>query len=274
MKKIYLLLVFTFVTFFANAQAPFIMTFEAQGTTAYERTVTLVCVYSSNFSVNFGDGTILNNQTATVSHVYSTSGTYTVSMSGNFSSVAFIVDQTSQRLRTIEQWGDTQWTYMDYMFAGCTDLVINATDVPNLSQVTSLSDMFNGCTNFNSSINSWNVSTITNISGMFYNAISFNQPLDNWNVSNVTSMTNMFYGATSFDQPLDSWDVSNVTNMTALFQGAASFNQPLNGWDVSNVMDAQYLFYGATAFNQPLDNWDLTGVENFYVMFSGATSFN
>lgn len=274
MKKLYLLFTFAFVVSFTYAQAPFIMTFEAQGETAYERTVTIVSMYPSNFNIDFGDGTILSNQTGTVSHVYSTSGTYTISMSGSFSSIAFSVNQTNQRLRTIEQWGDTQWTNMDYMFVGCTGLTINATDAPDLSQLTSLTNMFNGCTSFNSSINNWDVSTITNMSGMFYEATAFNQPLDNWDVSNVTSMANMFYGAASFNQPLNSWDVSNVTNIGSMFQGASAFNQPINAWNVSAVNNIQSLFYMATSFNQPLSDWDVSNIENFYTTFFGAASFN
>ena len=51
-------------------------------------------------------------------------------------------------------------------------------------------------------INNWDVSNVTNMSDMFEGAESFNQPLNNWNVSNVTYMNNMFAGANSFNQPL------------------------------------------------------------------------
>ena len=60
-------------------------------------------------------------------------------------------------------------------------------------------------------IGDWDVSNVTNMTQLFEGARSFNQPLNNWNVSNVTNMKFMFLDATSFNQPLNNWNVSNVT---------------------------------------------------------------
>ena len=297
MKKLYLLISFIFITSFSYAQAPFIMTYEIPNASV---TITTPVMNDpdNNYTINFGDGVILSNQTTTqATHTYINPGTYTITISGNYKRIYFS-DYNGFLLKTVEQWGDTQWSNMQMMFYNCTNLTLNATDTPDLSNVTDMSYMFYGCSSLNQSINNWDVSNVTDMSLLFYGATLFNQPLNNWDVSNVTSMTNMFnnatafnqslndwdvssvealswmfYGATSFNQPLNNWNISNVTLMDAMFQDATSFNQPLNDWDVSNVGHAQNLFSGATSFNQPLNNWEWHSV-SMNSMFLGATSFN
>lgn len=258
MKKLYLLLSFLFLTHFAKAQNPdaFIMTFEVSGSNL-GITVPIVQDDDNNYTVDFGDGTTLTNQTGSVSHTYSTAGTYIVSLTGTFGHINFndLSLNYKLKLKTIEQWGSNQWTSMYFAFHECSNLILNTTDAPDLSQVTDMSSMFNAATSFNQPINHWNVSNVTNMGSMFMYASSFNQPLDNWDVSNVTYINEMFWGATSFNQSLNNWDVSNVTHMNNMFINANSFNQPLNNWDVSNVTSMSYMFGNASSFNQNLSIW-------------------
>ena len=74
---------------------------------------------------------------------------------------------------------------------GCSNLEINATDAPNLSNATDLSGMFANANKVNSPLNHWDVSTIENMRSMFSYALAFNQSLASWNVSNVDNMTGM-----------------------------------------------------------------------------------
>lgn len=300
MKKFYLLFVFAFYGFFANAQNPdaFIMTLEiSSGNLSIN--VPIVQNSTNNYTIDFGDGTILTNQTGNVSHTYSTAGIYTVSLTGVFKKL----NGVGNRLKTIEQWGTNQWESMEQSFINCYNLTINATDTPDLSQVTNMRRMFFNAGDFNSntSINNWDVSNVTDMREMFAQCQSFNQSLDNWDVSNVTNMYRMFHKSSynqslndwdvssvtnmegmfgtspflsSYNQPLNNWDVSNVTNMKDLFYHNTEFNQPLNNWDVSNVTNMETMFYGAESFNQPIGNWDVSNVTNIINMFSGASSFN
>ena len=119
-------------------------------------------------------------------------------------------------------------------------------------------------------ISNWNVSQVTNMSYMFCGATNFNQPLNNWDVSKVTNMSRMFYGATNFNQPLNNWDVSKVTDMSYMFFNATNFNQPLNNWNVSKVTGMYGMFGGATNFNQPLNNWDVSKVTDMESMFKNS----
>jgi surface protein len=179
-------------------------------------------------------------------------------------------------LRDISQWGAVPWSTMQVAFAGAPNLNISATDVPNLSNVTNMTEMFSGCSSLNgpANIGSWNTSTVTNMSLVFNRATAFNQPINGWNVSNVTSMSGMFYEATAFNQPLDTWNTGKVTDMTNLFYSAGSFNQPLNMWNTSSVTIMAYMFHQAFAFNQPIGNWNVSNVTNYSNMLVNATSFN
>ncbi|MGP1362805.1 MAG: BspA family leucine-rich repeat surface protein [Bacteroides sp.] len=146
----------------------------------------------------------------------------------------------------VVQFGTVEWTSMEKAFQRCLRMTFAENiDIPNLSKVTSMMNMFFECNAFNSSLKGWDVSHVTNMCAMFYNCYSFNQSLEGWDVSKVTDMRQMFYNCTSFNQSLTGWDVSNVTKMGQMFFGCTSFNQSLTGWDVRNVTDMRRIFYGA-----------------------------
>ena len=142
------------------------------------------------------------------------------------------------------------------------------------SGITDMSSLFDGETDFNQDISSWDVSSVTTMSLMFYQASAFNQDLSNWDVSSVTDMGNMFETATAFNQDISGWDVSSVTNMMHMFNFATSFNQDISGWNVSSVNNMPGMFYGAKAFNQDISSWDVSSVTDMRGMFSTAHSFN
>lgn len=277
MKKIYLLFLL-FISFFANAQEPFITTWQIEGTSVNDRSINLGVWnddgITDNFTIDFGDGTILTNQSISPIHVYDSPGTYTVSISGNFTRVMPGGTIYSHKLMTIEQWGDIVWTNLSGAFMGCTNMTVTATDSPDLSNVTDISSMFRECPAFNQSINDWDVSNVTNMSGLFQDSYSFDQPLDGWDVSNVTNMSFMFYNASAFDQPIGNWNVSNVENMKLMFNNATLFNRPLNDWNVSNVTDMQRMFSHTGTFNQDLNSWDVSGITDMEQLFWAAISFN
>ncbi|WP_422107519.1 BspA family leucine-rich repeat surface protein [Winogradskyella sp.] len=229
-----------------------------------------------NYTVHWGDSqnTVTTGITGDATFTYDQPGTYTVSISGTFPRIYFNYGNGNEKIHTIEQWGANPWTSMENAFAGCTNLQVMATDAPDLSNASSLSQMFAGATKLNSDLSHWDVSTITTMYAMFYNAEIFNQPLNNWNVSNVTNMAAMFQDAKAFNQPLDSWNVGSVLRMDSMFQSAEAFNQPLNSWNVSSVNDMVSMFEGAKAFNQPIDSWNVSLVTDMDYMFREAEVFN
>ena len=253
-----------------------------------------------NYFVDWGDGTILG-YTGNATHTYATPGTYTVSITGNFPRIYFDNGGDKHKILTIEQWGNIQWSSMNAAFHGCSNVnITNPTiDTPDLSNVTSIEDIFYDCASFNGDVTNWNVSNVeifdeafgycdifnqpiggwnmssaTSLSYMFYEAYTFNQPLNNWNVSNVTNMEGVFSDAEAFNQDLNSWNVSSVTSMDELFYAAEVFNGNISSWNVSNVENMEEMFDAAYAFNQDISNWNVSNVENMEDMFDGADAFN
>jgi surface protein len=212
--------------------------------------------------------------TGDVTHDFTTPGTYTIQIQGDFPRIYFVGGGDRRKILSIDQWGDIAWTSMGFAFNGASNLVINASDAPDLSLVTDMGSMFSNATSINQDISAWDVSSVTDMSFMFANATSFNQDISSWNVSGVTNMANMFNGASSFNQPLNSWDVSGVTNMAGVLSNISAFNQPLNSWDVSSVTNMSYMFNTAESFNQDISSWDVSSVTNMSYMFNSDDAFN
>jgi surface protein len=262
--------------------------------------------YTYDYAVVWGDGSPDDisgdyHVTGDITHTYTDAGTYTVKIIGDFPAINFGGISDTDKIMTIEQWGTNQWATMDSAFEDCTNInITNPTiDTPDLSNVTSMEDMFydcvyfNGdisnwdvsnvqnfdetfgyCYSFNQPIGNWNMSSATNLDFMFYEAVMFNQPLNNWNTSNVVSMEGVFADTEAFNQDLDNWDVSNVVSMSEMFDTAEVFNGNIGSWNVSNVKDMQEMFDDAYQFNQDISNWDVSNVENMGSMFDDAEVFN
>ncbi|WP_298420613.1 BspA family leucine-rich repeat surface protein [uncultured Kordia sp.] len=255
-----------------------------------------------NYTVDWGDtSTPDTNVFGPITHTYAAAGTYTVTISGAFTTIYFNDGGDKEKILSVENWGDPVWNSMGRAFKGCTNLVVNAPDMPDLSQVTSMAGMFDGAVAMNQDIGNWDVSNVQNMDGMFRNT-SFNQDISNWDVSNVSvfafmfdgatafnqnlsawgtrlgsadNMASMFRGATNFNGNIENWNVTTVTNMVGMFEGTA-FNRNINTWNVSNVQNMAFMFSDATVFNQPLNDWAtrLGNVTDMTNMFEGAISFN
>jgi surface protein len=226
-----------------------------------------------NYTVDWGDGSETTGVAGGITHTYSTAGTYTVSISGDFENIRFNGWSDSAKLLTIEQWGDIEWNTMEAAFKYCENLAVNALDVPDLTKVSNMSRMFSEVKAINSDLSQWDVSSVTNMSYMFEYAAAFNQDISSWDVSSVTDMSEMFGGAEAFNQDISSWDVSSVTDMSGMFDYAAAFNQDIGSWDVSSVTNMYGMLYNAAAFNQDISSWDVSSVTNMRYMFYD-TAFN
>ncbi len=192
-------------------------------------------------------------------------------------------------LLQVNQWGAVEWTSMEDAFGLIGffiningNLQITATDTPNLTNCTSLKNMFRGCGNLNSfpmNANAWDISTITDLSGMFLGT-SFNQALNSWNTSNVTDMSRMFENNSQFNQNIGSWNTSNVTNMSKMFKNARNFDRNIGTWNTSNVTDMSEMFFSTLLtvndmqFNKNIGYWNTSSVTNMSGMFHGAVNFN
>ena len=220
---------------------------------------------TGNYTCDYGTG---NEETYTI-RIKDNSGAGT-----GFPRIFFNDGGDKDKLLTIEQWGTGDWTSMNSAFSGCSNLAGQASDAPDLSGVTDMSNMFWGATAFNQDIGSWDTSNVMDMSRMFKDASVFNQDIGSWNTSNVTDMNFMFFYASAFNQDIGSWNTTNVTNMYAMFFYASVFNQDIGSWNTANVTDMRWTFSFASVFNQDIGNWDTANVTRMSHVFYNATAFN
>ncbi|MER3373820.1 MAG: BspA family leucine-rich repeat surface protein, partial [Allomuricauda sp.] len=205
-----------------------------------------------DYTIDWGDGTVedITNTDfidSTVQHEYAGPGTHTVAIKGTFPAIMMGSTQVADALKlaSIEQWGTNPWASMFGAFKNCGNMVYNATDVPDLSQVTNMSHMFNGATAFNGDLSGWNTGSVTNMYAMFSSTAAFNGDISDWDVSSVTDMGFMFYGAEAFNGDISGWDTGNVTHMILMFYEAAAFNRDLGAWDIGSVTDMGSMLSGS-----------------------------
>ena len=215
-------------------------------------------------------------QTGNYTCSYATAGTYTIRIKDNsgaltgFPRIYFNNGGDSQKLLTIVQWGKGKWTSMASAFFGCANMTMTATDAPDLSGVTNMSNMFRDASVFNGNIGNWNTGNVTNMGSLFNGAKDFNQDIGVWDTANVTDMSNMFQ-ASDFNQDIGDWDTANVTTMSNMFHVNHAFNQDISGWNTSKVTNMNGMFRYAAAFEQNLGSWDVTAVTDATSMFYGMT---
>ncbi|MEO9871501.1 BspA family leucine-rich repeat surface protein [Ekhidna sp.] len=173
-------------------------------------------------------------------------GTYTLEIIGNFPSFS---NYPREKLLDVNQWGNVEW--LGFSFSNWDGSGFSASDVPDLSRVTSFF-------------------------GMFRKTDFFNGDLSRWDVSNVTSMTDVFNGAKAFNSDLSDWDVSNVTNMSQMFRETRAFNADISRWDISSLLNMDRMFFSASAFDQSLGNWDVqnTPTMDLALRSSGLSRLN
>ncbi|MFC4219966.1 BspA family leucine-rich repeat surface protein [Flagellimonas marina] len=197
-----------------------------------------------DFIIDWGDGNVENNPEIVFNedllfpqvyddpglyylyHEYQTESTYTVALKGD-------IPYMSLNFDTIEQWGAIPWKTFRGVFYE-SDVELNATDAPDLSQVTDMSKAFTDSSiQVPGNIGSWDVSNVTNMESMFSQA-SINVNLSNWDVSNVTNMDFMFNLASDFNQNLGAWDISSVTTMSGMLSDSGlsrvNYGNTLVGW--------------------------------------------
>lgn len=94
---------------------------------------------------------------------------------------------------------------------GLTSLI----KVPNYipSYWTTLEGLFESCSLINDvNITKWNTGSITSMKNLFFGCSAFNQPIGSWNVSAVKNVDNMLSGCAAFNQNLSGWTFTTGTS--------------------------------------------------------------
>ena len=146
---------------------------------------------------------------------------------------------------------------MSYMFDHCSSSSVNV-DGWDTSKVTNMSYMFyyfSGSIDFSK----LNTSNVTNVSNMFNGAKTDNVILTGLGFPKCTKLDNMFNNAEGTTLDLSSWDISNIKEMNYMCAGGYK-KIDLTGWKTTNVTNMNYMFY---KYNNPLEeliipDWDMT----------------
>lgn len=260
--------------------------------------------FQSEILIDWGDGSVdkvVRDHTALdyPTHTYSESGIYDITFSPSKDNLQsdtgyfgfdsseitaqeiqagkeFIGDYRN-RFTKIKSWGKNNKPNF-LTFRGCQNLDCVAQNIPDLSAITNLDEMFRNCPSLvgNQFFNFWNTSNITSMMGMFRECDLFDSPIGNWDMSGVTNISSMFSGwvsgplkPTKFNQDIGSWNTSNVTTLASTFFRNEHFNQDISNWDTSNVTNMNFTFSKAKVFNQPLNTWDTSNVTTMDRMFEG-----
>jgi hypothetical protein len=124
------------------------------------------------------------------------SGVYVLEVSAKevneFNRIEFSNDGDKLKITDIKQWGTIVWSSFYAAFWGCQNMLVTATDIPNLSI----------CDNYNY---------------MFLFATLANPNMRNWDVSNATNMKIMFQGSNL-----------SIENLTACYENWSQLNLQQN----------------------------------------------
>ena len=167
-----------------------------------------------------------------------------------------------------ERFNVSNVTDMSYLFKDSPLTDFSFLSSWNVSKVTNMSNMFEGCAGLSdiSSLSGWNTGSVTNMEGMFEGCTSLNDidGLKDWDVSKVTNMSNMFSAVIADEDKRESFDLAGYTglmNITSL--------EPLKNWKVSNVTNMDSMFEGCGSLEDftGLENWKTKKVESMNSMF-------
>ena len=215
------------------------------------------------YDVDWGDGNTDTGVVDTQTHTYASAGTYDVAVTATTGKIFFSGADDALKLLDIKNWGTCEWTSMGSAFRGCTSLTsVTATDAPNLSNVTDISNMFWKCRLSNADFSNWDVSNITNTSLMFSaNGANGTINLSNWDVSNVTNMYAMFYDCTTLQiTGIENWNTNSLVNIQQMFKSTKLLDISFASWNINSITNLSGFLSGNVG-TQPIlstTNYDAT----------------
>jgi len=283
----------------------FVSTWDTTQAGSASDTITLPLLSGGIYSgtIDWGDGNSDTLSYANRTHVYGSSGTYTITLSGTIEGWTFSNGGDRRKITDVSNWGNfTLDSSSTRAFFNCPNLAVTATDSlsitssatsiwrifascgnitalnlsgMDISNITTANEVFDSSNNISSAnISAWDVSSIINISTMFRNCDALTDNLSSWNLANNEALSDTFSSCDgSFMSTIASWDTSNVTTFSGTFR-SSSVNTNISAWDVSSVTTFNRCFMSASSFNQPIGVWDVSSCLDFTRMFFAANSFD
>jgi hypothetical protein len=225
-------------------------------------TVTLPLLSGGVYSgtIDWGDGGATSSLSyANRAHVYTTSGTYTITISGSdIQGFRFANGGDKLKITDISNFGNLTIT-TNQAFYGCTNLFVSATDSPSIT-TTSVYRMFMLAINANPLLTGIDFSSVTNFQDYAWGASPYvtgrsqfdNVGVSSYDMSSATKIRNMFRWGT-LDQDLSGWDISNVTDAINFMEGSsglstANYDALLIGWAAQSVQTGVTIHFGGSQF--------------------------
>ncbi|MBQ0072705.1 MAG: BspA family leucine-rich repeat surface protein [Prevotella sp.] len=165
-------------------------------------------------------------------------------------------------------------TYFRYLTSLKSIAGLNMVNTVNM---TSMSDMFFGCSSLASlDVSNFNTQNVTDMLGMFYGCSSLaSLDVGNFNTQNVIDMSAMFRKCSSLASlDVSNFNTQNVTSMSSMFSGCSSLaSLDLSNFNTQNVTYMSSMFYGCSSLaSLDVSNFNTQNVTYMYSMFSGCSS--
>lgn len=289
---------------FENVISPFIFSITGDSFTLPLLTTADGGVY--DFTVDWGDGSAVETVTevtTAIIHSYSYSSTYDITISGTMEGWGFASPSIEcAKIMEIKQWGC--FSFKNHLstptpegeareimfgglevvedgahFTGCSNMIITATDIPDLVGAKSLYGSFYGATSLTEipNFNNWDFSTIECMAATFIGCALFNQELS-LTLPLIRSFAIMLGDASEFNSSI-TLNITHDNNvgfaqMFANTTNTGKFNSPItiNTID-ANLYFCSYVFYGNPDFNQPI-SLETNGFVDCRALLIGAFGFN
>ena len=253
-----------------------------------------------NYDVATSDGQSITGNTGNTTITFPASGTYDIEITGDFPRIFF--DGTGDRLKitNISKWGVGVWDSFYRAFYNCNNMTITATDVPNVSAVTSFYFGFRGTAISGAiDLSSWDLSSVDQIGYMFANCTgitSVNLSSLNTNAiasdgaflgaNNTTTVIlpvgfrptvfrNMFSNASSLTNivNVETWNLSSAVRGDYWLQNTTV--QPnISGWTIPPTFTILKGIFGYCQFNVDVSGWDVSNVQDFSELCAVNPAFN
>ena len=189
----------------------------------------------------------------------------------------FIYCNNLTKIEGIENLNTVNVTSMSNMFSGCSALTSLDLSKFNTQNVTDMRSMFSDCSSLTSlDLSNFDTQSVKKMDYMFSGCSKLTLlNLSKFNTQNVTGMYGMFSGCsglTSLD--LSNFNTQNVTGMTSMFSGCSCLTSlDLSKFDTQKVTTMGYMFKGCSALTTIYvsNKFVTTNVDFGTDMFSGCT---
>ena len=240
----------------------FKMTIDTTQTGSASDTFVFSCGSTGTYNavIDWGDGTtsdITSYNDADLTHVYASSGTYQIKISGELPWIKFNTGVDRQKVMSIDNWGIIPWRSFQYAFSGCINMDILATDIPDLTtnSVSNISQIFRSCNSITSvSFVGWDTSNVTTMALMFQSLTSCTSiDLTGIDTSNVTNFNQTFSNVPDdIIIGVDTWNIEKVTNFGNTFFNSAlstvEYDKTLVAWDLQDARDGLNVNFGRSQY--------------------------